>query len=44
VAATGTKKLPTLKLTDGTIIKHSRAILAWVRAQPERGDAMKRVA
>jgi glutathione S-transferase len=44
VAATGTKKLPTLKLPDGTIISHSRAILAWVRAQPERGDAMKRVA
>jgi hypothetical protein len=29
--ATGTKKLPTLKLPDGTIISHSRAILAWVR-------------
>jgi glutathione S-transferase len=28
--ATGTKKLPTLKLPDGTIISHSRAILAWV--------------
>jgi hypothetical protein len=26
-AATGTKKLPTLKLPDGTIISHSRAIL-----------------
>lgn len=36
VAATGTKKLPTLKLPDGTIISHSRAILAWVCEQPER--------
>jgi glutathione S-transferase len=43
-AATGTKKLPTLKLPDGTIISHSRAILAWVREQQERGDALKRVA
>ena len=43
-AATGTKKLPTLKLPDGTIISHSRAILAWVLEQSERGDALKRVA
>jgi glutathione S-transferase len=43
-AATGTKKLPTLKLPDGTVISHSRAILAWVRAQREREDALKRVA
>ena len=43
-AATGTKKLPTLKLADGTIISHSGAILAWVREQQERGDALKRVA
>jgi hypothetical protein len=43
-AATGTKKLPTLKLPDGTIIGHSWAILAWVRDQPERGDTLKRVA
>jgi hypothetical protein len=42
--ATGTKKLPTLKLPDGTIISHSRAILAWVREQPERQDSLKRVA
>jgi glutathione S-transferase len=34
-AATGTKKLPTLKLPDGTVISHSRAILAWVREQQE---------
>lgn len=44
VRATGTKKLPTLKLPDGTVISHSRAILAWVREQSERGDALKRVA
>jgi hypothetical protein len=42
--ATGTKKLPTLKLPDGTIISHSRSILAWVREQQERGAALKRVA
>lgn len=44
VRATGTKKLPTLKLADGTIISHSRAILAWVREASERGDALKRAA
>ena len=32
-AATGTKKLPTLKLPDGTVISHSKAILAWVEQQ-----------
>ena len=29
-AATGTTKLPTLKLPDGTVISHSSGILAWV--------------
>jgi glutathione S-transferase len=43
-AATGTKKLPTLKLPDGTVISHSRAILAWVREQAAGGGALKRVA
>jgi glutathione S-transferase len=43
-AATGTKKLPTLKLPDGTIISHSRAILDWVREQTEREHALRRVA
>jgi glutathione S-transferase len=38
------KKLPTLKLADGTIISHSRAILAWVGEQQERGDTLKRAA
>jgi glutathione S-transferase len=28
--ATGEKKLPALKLPDGTVITHSRAILKWV--------------
>jgi len=28
--ATGTTKLPTLKLADGTVISGSRAILGWV--------------
>jgi hypothetical protein len=31
--ATGDTKLPTLKLPDGTIITHSRAILAWISRQ-----------
>lgn len=42
--ATGTKKLPTLKLPDGRIISHSRAILAWVHEHSEQGDATKQVA
>jgi len=32
-AATGDVKLPALKLADGTVITHSRAILAWARRQ-----------
>jgi glutathione S-transferase len=32
-AATGATKLPALKLPDGTVITHSRAILAWVDEQ-----------
>ena len=43
-AATGTKKLPTLKLLDGTVISHSRAIRAWVREQRAGGDMLKRAA
>jgi glutathione S-transferase len=31
--ATGTTKLPTLKLADGTVITNSRAILSWVAQQ-----------
>jgi hypothetical protein len=33
-AATGDTKLPALKLMDGTVLKHSREILAWVKRQP----------
>jgi glutathione S-transferase len=29
-AATGNTKLPTLKLADGTVLTHSRAIFAWI--------------
>jgi glutathione S-transferase len=32
-AATGDTKLPALKLPDGTVITHSRAILAWTARQ-----------
>jgi glutathione S-transferase len=32
--ATGDEKLPALKLPDGTVITHSRAILRWVKEQP----------
>jgi glutathione S-transferase len=32
-AAAGAKKLPALKLPDGRVITHSRAILAWVAEQ-----------
>jgi len=31
--ATGDTKLPVLELPDGTIITHSRAILAWIERQ-----------
>jgi len=33
-AATGSKKLPALKLPDGTVLIHSKAILRWVDQQP----------
>ena len=32
-AATGDTKLPALKLPDGPVLIHSRAILSWVAAQ-----------
>ena len=32
-SATGGKKLPAMKLPDGTVLTHSRAILAWVSEQ-----------
>jgi hypothetical protein len=31
--ATGTRKLPTLRLTDGTVISGSRPIISWVGEQ-----------
>lgn len=31
--ATGSEKLPALKLPDGTVLTNSRAILGWVRDQ-----------
>jgi glutathione S-transferase len=36
--ATGDTKLPTLKLPDGTVLTHSRAIFAWIgqQQQPSR--------
>ena len=34
--ATGEKKLPALKLPDGTVLTHSRAILGWVEEHPSR--------
>ncbi len=37
--ATGTTKLPTLKLADGTVMAGSRAILAWI---DEREKALER--
>jgi hypothetical protein len=30
---TGDTKLPALKLADGTVLLHSRAILSWVKGQ-----------
>jgi glutathione S-transferase len=32
-AATGSTRLPALKLSDGTVITPTRAILAWVKQQ-----------
>jgi glutathione S-transferase len=37
-AATGESKLPALKLPDGTVLTHSRAILSWVGEQPRGGE------
>ena len=31
--ATGSRKLPALRLSDGTVLTHSRAILSWIREQ-----------
>ena len=34
--ATGAKKLPALKLQDGTVITHSRAILSWIAQRQQQ--------
>lgn len=33
LGATGDTKLPALKLPDGTVLAHSREILAWIKQQ-----------
>lgn len=33
-AATGDTKLPTLVLPDGTALRHGKAILRWIAAEP----------
>jgi glutathione S-transferase len=38
-AATGAKKLPAMKLPDGTVIAHSSAILKWVGEQSPQSPA-----
>jgi glutathione S-transferase len=30
-AATGSTKLPAMKLPDGTVLEHSRSILVWIK-------------
>jgi glutathione S-transferase len=35
--ATGATKLPALKLSDGTVLTHSKAIRGWIEEQKERG-------
>ena len=37
--ATGAEKLPALKLADGTVLTHSKAIFAWLGEQPGAGAA-----
>ena len=38
-AATGQKKLPALKLADGTVVTPSKAILSWVEQEQTRSGA-----
>ena len=33
-ATTGSTKLPAMRLPDGTLLTHSREIIAWVNQQP----------
>jgi glutathione S-transferase len=37
--ATGERKLPALKLPDGTALTHSRAIRKWIADQPAAGTS-----
>jgi glutathione S-transferase len=37
--ATGATKLPAMKLPDGTVLTHSRAILAWIGEQTPGASA-----
>jgi hypothetical protein len=37
--ATGSKKLPAMKLADGTVLIHSKQILAWVEEQKQGAQA-----
>jgi glutathione S-transferase len=37
--ATGERKLPALKLPDGTTLTHSRAIQKWIANQPAGGNS-----
>ena len=32
----GTRKLPAMKLGDGTVLSHTRAILAWIEGQKQQ--------
>jgi glutathione S-transferase len=40
-AATGDKKLPALKLPDGTVLAHSKPILTWVEEQKSLAGAAR---
>lgn len=37
--ATGSTKLPALKLPDGTVITHSKAIISWVKDQRAESES-----
>jgi glutathione S-transferase len=41
LTATGATKLPALKLSDGTVLTHSRTILSWVREQKVAGPSRR---
>ena len=38
-AATGSTKLPTLKLSDGTVITPTRAIMSWIEQEKQARSA-----